>query len=279
MKTMLIPVDLSSTTENTIQFAAAWIAKYDYERVVFMYSFFNNIFDRIVVSADAQVNPDYMQQERADVKEQLDALSKMLNEHSEKKLKSSVILSEEPMLRSIIEFVQEEHTDLILLTGNNYDTDAESKIDVISIAKASPVKLLVVPPNYVYKEVKQMLVPCDFNRMDSLDKLKSLHASPAWADSKLAVLNVDPKENYLHPDEHFKIQEENLHAYLQNFKHELFYSNEQDIIKGIMDFVKTNDVQLIIALPGKHSFLYALTHKSISEAIYKNAHEPVLILK
>jgi hypothetical protein len=50
-------------------------------------------------------------------------------------------------------------------------------------------------------------------------------------------------------------------------------------MNGILNFTQTKDVQLIVALRGKRSFLYYLTHKSISEAIYRNAKEPVLILK
>jgi hypothetical protein len=36
---------------------------------------------------------------------------------------------------------------------------------------------------------------------------------------------------------------------------------------------------MIIALPGKYSFFYNLTHKSITQAIALNAARPVLILK
>jgi hypothetical protein len=93
------------------------------------------------------------------------------------------------------------------------------------------------------------------------------------------VLNVDPEEQYAHPNDQFREDEQHLHEYLKNFRHELYYRNDRDILQSIITFTTTNEVQVIIALPGKRSFLYALTHKSISEAICRSAKIPVIILK
>jgi hypothetical protein len=84
---------------------------------------------------------------------------------------------------------------------------------------------------------------------------------------------------YVQPDEKFRSTEEKLHQILKNFPHQIIYTNEADIINGILNFETKHPVEIIIALPGKYSFLYTLTHKSISQAIYRNATKPVLILK
>ncbi len=87
------------------------------------------------------------------------------------------------------------------------------------------------------------------------------------------------RERDLNPDEKFRERENSLHNYLQNFEHEIHYRSDRNVINGIINFTKEHNVQLIIALPGRHSFLYSLTHDSISKAIYRNAKQPVLILK
>ena len=83
----------------------------------------------------------------------------------------------------------------------------------------------------------------------------------------------------MNPDETFKETEDNLHDYLKNFKHEIYYEPDKNVINGILHFEKLNEVQLMIALPGVHSFLYSLTHKSVSEELYKKCPLPVMILK
>ena len=73
--------------------------------------------------------------------------------------------------------------------------------------------------------------------------------------------------------------EQHVHERLRDYKHEICYSSDKNIINGILSFTEKHKIQLIISLPGKHSFLYYLTHKSISDAICRNAREPVMILK
>jgi hypothetical protein len=51
------------------------------------------------------------------------------------------------------------------------------------------------------------------------------------------------------------------------------------MIDGILHFKKINEAQLLIELSGVYSFLNSLTHKSVSEALYKKCPLPVMILK
>jgi nucleotide-binding universal stress UspA family protein len=282
MKTLLIPVDFTETSDNAVTFAAEWCKKYEYDRVILLRSFYDNVFDHIVVSAEyAPVSQDYRQQERAETVEKLESLSDRLHALSNEHFEVMTMVSEVPLLRAILGVIKDEQPEMLLLGSDNYNSNSNSVIanNLISIVKASPVRVLVVPSGYTYKPVETALVPVDYNTMDVLDKFNQLHATPLWYQTTLNVLNVDAKERYLNPDETFKQEEANLHEYLKNFNYEVHYSNEKNVIKGIMDFTNTHDVQLIVALRGKRSFLYYLTHKSISQAIYKNAKEPVLILK
>jgi hypothetical protein len=189
--------------------------------------------------------------------------------------------SEMTLLRAILEVIKSEKPELLILGSDNYSYSSNGFIagNLISIAKVSPVRVLIVPADYTYKPVHDALVPVDFNTLNSLDKVNSLWSSAQWNDLRLHVLHVDPKEKYLNPDEKFRENENSLHHYLSNFKHEIHYRNDKKVLSGIIAFATEKDVQLIIALQGKHSFLYSLTHASISEAIYRNAKQPVLILK
>jgi hypothetical protein len=180
-----------------------------------------------------------------------------------------------------METIQIEQPELLVVGSDTYRHSSDSFIagNLISIAKVSPVRVLIVPADYAYQPVHETLVPLDFNNLDTLEKLEHLKTYQQWTDLRLKVLNVDARERYLNPDDNWREKENRLHAYLKNFQHEIYYDNDRNVINGILNFTKNNNVQLIVALPGKYSFLYSLTHKSISEAIYRNAREPVLILK
>jgi len=282
MKTLLVPVDFTETSVNAVNFAAEWCKKYDYKRIILLKTFYDSIFENIIVSAEySNVNEDYLNLQRKEAVEQLHDMCKNLAEKAGNGVKVMTAVSEFPLLRGIMEIVQNENPDLIILGSDNYSYSSGSFIagNLISIAKISPVRVLIVPADYTYQDVEEALVPVDYHTLKNVDKLNNLGRAFPGVKLRLQVLNVDAKERYLKADEIFKERENSLHNYLHNFEHQIHYRNDRNVIEGILNFTKEHPTQLIIALPGKHSFLYLLTHSSISEAIYRNAHQPVLILK
>jgi hypothetical protein len=282
MKTMLIPVDFTAESENAIDFAAKWGRRYNYERIILLRSFYTSMYESVIMGGEfANVDQDYLNKNRMYEKEQLNNLCKQLDEKTGSNIKVQSAITELPLLRGIVHMVKTEQPVMILLGIDNSNYLNESLIsgNVISLAKISPVRVLIVPKDYTYTLVKKALVPCNFSAIEKLNKLNHLRASPQWKEVQLMVLNVDPKKRYLNPSRKFMETEKTLHSYLQNFHHQIYYVDDSDVIKGILYFEKINEVQLIIALPGESSFLYSLTHKNISEAIYRNAKLPVMILK
>ena len=282
MKTLLVPVDFTPASENAINFAAEWSMKYGYDRIILLKSFYTSMYESVIMSGEfANVDQDYLNKTRSDEKEHLNILCKKLDEKTGDAIKIQTAITELPLLRSIIHMVKSEQPAMILLGIDRINYANESLIsgNVISIAKASPVRVLIVPEHYIYQHVQKALVPCNFSEIDTLNKLNRLRSSPQWQHVQLLVLNVDPKKRYLNPDEKFVNAEKSLHEYLKNSNHQIFYVDDKNVINGILNFEKINEVQLMIALPGEYSFLYSLTHKNISESLYLNAKLPVMILK
>ena len=283
MKTMLIPVDFTDTSDNAVSYAAEWCRAYDYNRIILLKTVYNTMFDDLIPSANyVHVSQDYMVKDREEATVKLKSLCRNVIAKVEPGIKVSFAISELPLLRSIHEIIEDEKPELVVVGSDNYDYSSDSYVGghVIDITRTSPVRVLIVPAHYQYQPVRQALVPVNFNTVSSLSKLHSYQAAtPKWREKKLLVLNVDPKERYLRPDEGFRKAENALHEYLQGYQHEVYYSNNKNIINGIIEFSKEHETQLIVALPGEYSFLYSLTHKSISEALYRNANKPVLILK
>lgn len=282
MKTLLIPVDFTSTSENAVRFAAEWSRKYLYERIILVKSFYTSMYESVIMAGEfANVDQNYLNGIREKQKERLNNLCKDLDEKTGDGILVQSLVSELPLVRTVIQIVKSERPEMILL-GNDQINNSNAAFvsgNVISIAKSSPVRVLVVPANCTYQPIHEVLVPCDFNKVESLNKINSLRTSPRWHDVKLLVLNVDAKREGSNPDEKSKVAEAALHNYLKNFKHEIYYAEDKNVIKGILNFPKINEMQLMIALPGSYSFLYSLTHKSISEALFRNTVLPVMILK
>ncbi|WP_158563325.1 universal stress protein [Chitinophaga silvatica] len=274
MKTLLVPVDLTAASDETVRFTTAWSKQYDYERIILLKTFYENVFSDIVISAEyAPVDEASVNNNREAAKARLQELAEeIVAEHNQ--VQVTIAISEDPILRAINEIIHTASPSMIVLGSNN--TDGLIARNLISIAKTSPIRVLVVPAGYSFQPVKKALVPFDFKALQVLGKLQKVAISPNWPKAQLLALNVSTDSNQQTPDEQTTAA---IHEYLSAFRHEIHYSKGNDIIESVTDYTKSNDVQLVVALPGKHSFLYALTHKSISEAITRAAQVPVLILK
>ena len=282
MKTLLVHVDFTPASENAVSFATEWAKKYLYERIIILRSFYSSMYENMIMSADfSSVNEEYLNKKREDEKQMLGESCKELAKKTGEGIRVQTAVSELPLVRSIIQVIKYEKPEMILTGSDTTHATNEAFVagNAIAIARLSPVRVLIVPENYHYQPVEKALVPVDYKTVGSLNKINILGTSPRWHDVELLVLNIDATQRHLNPDEKFKEAENNLHDYLKNFKHEIYYEAEKNVINGILNFKKINEAQLMIALPGVHSFLYSLTHKSVSEALYKKCQLPVMILK
>ena len=279
MKTLLVPVDFTSTSDNASDFALAWGRNFEYDHIILLKSFYSSFYENALLTTEYA---DVCQERRKNEMETLRHLRQELIDQSDPGLKVSIATSEQPLLRSIIDILGSEKVDLIVLGSDHFSHSDNSFISsrIVEIAKVSPVNVLIVPSICTFQSIQKVLVPVDIQAVGLLERLERFGTKSArWFDKELMILHVATKENYPLRDEAFKRYENTLHSHLKNFRHEVYYTNNKNILNGILHFLNDHPADLVVALPGRHSFLYSLTHKSISEALYRGIPKPVLILK
>jgi nucleotide-binding universal stress UspA family protein len=279
MKTLLIPIDFSDTSGNVIRYATDFVKDVHVERIILLKSYYTSMFAQLLPSVDyVQVNAEEISDERQKVESHVRFIAHKLLKKCNFSVKVESGISELPLLRAIHEVINTERPDLIMIGSDHSYSEGHSPIgeEVVSIAKTSTAPVLIIPAGLRYQNIKKALVPCDFAAISRMTLLKELRTSEKWLRSELIVLNVDPgNANSIHAEENA----EALKEMLENYKYRVFYSEDKNIVHGILDFSEHNGVQLIIALPGHYSFFNNLTHKSITNALALNANRPVLILK
>ena len=279
MKTILIPVDFTSTSDNAQEFALAWCRNFEYNHIILLKTFHSSIFDNVLPTSE-YINVS--QEHRKNEMEMLGQRRQIFIDRLDPGVKVSIAVSEKPLLRAIIDVLEAGKAELIVLGSDHFSHSNDSLISsqIIEIAKVSPVNVLIVPSISTFQGIQKILVPIDIQATGLLERLERFgKKSTQWHNKEMMLLNVDTKEKYTPRDGTFERNENSLHGYLKGFPHEVHYSNNKSILNGIINFLNEHQADLIVALPGRHSFLYSLTHKSISEAIYQGTPKPVLILK
>ncbi len=121
-----------------------------------------------------------------------------------------------------------------------------------------------------------MLIPVDFTETSDNAVRYAIEWCKDYDYERIILLktlydsvfyNVIPSADYMHVNNEYMAREREEARERIN------------LISRNMISVAAPNLKVSIALPGKYSFLYSLTHGSISEAIYRNAQKPVLILK
>ena len=240
MKTLLIPFDFTSASENAINFAVEWSKKYQYKRIILLRSFYTSMYENVIMAGEfANVDQHYLNKTREAEKEQLSVRCRHLNESIGEGMTVQSAVSELPLIRSILKIIKQEEPVTMLLGSDKLQRSGTALIsaNIINIARISPVRVLIVPAEYTYQAIRNVIVPFQFNTVHALDKINRLRSSPQWDNVKLLALNVGTKKRNLDPDEDFKEGESSLHNYLKNFHHEIFYEADKDVISGILNFI------------------------------------------
>jgi len=279
MKTLLILVDFSDDSANLIRYAASFACDTHVDRIILLKSYYVSVYAQLLPSADfVQLSADDVNEERQKVEASLKQLGRELLKKCNPFIQIETAMSELPLIRAIHRSIADEKPNMVMIgtDKNSYENDSYVGEQVITIAKTSPVPVLIIPTNVEYKKIEKALVPCDFGALSRLNALQGFRDPKKWLHPQLMILNVDPKHKYAENDKEVAA---GLVPLLEGYDYSVYHAEDKDTVSGILNFARKNDPQLIIALPGKYSFFYNLTHRSITNALALNATRPVLILK
>lgn len=282
MKTIIVPVDFTSTTENAVRTAAEWAKEYEYTHMILLKTAEESEFDYLhIAEGHSFANEESINTLLEKTKALLKKLNDIVSERNPE-VEISQEFSSWPVTRSINEILKENPSVELIILGSDdkaYSSDSFVSENIIRIARTSRVKTLIVPNGYEYGTIKEILIPCDIHGIAKLDRLFHHKSLIHKKDVQLNLLNVQTKENDHISTEKRKELEAYIRENLTEIPNKIYYSYDKNVISGILNFAASHKTDLIIALPGRHSFLYYVTNRSISEGIYQNVNQPVMILK
>lgn len=282
MKTLLVPVDFSTTSDHTLNYVTAFCKDAPVGRIILLKSCYTSMYAEMLPSIDyVQVNGEYSRQERHQTELHVTEIASQLQQRVGSDIKVKTAISRQPLLRAIQGMIAQEQPDLMIIgsDGNRYVDESYIGEQAIGIARTSTISVLVVPSGYVYEPVKRVVLANDYKTILKTKALQALEKRYDWLKPQILVLSVnttkEPATNY---QERSQI-ENHLQQLLRNYDYQLHYVNNRNALNAITGFSSQHQAQMIIALPGKHSFLYSLTHRSITDGLSAQAKQPVLILK
>jgi len=282
MKTYIVPIDFSETSVHAAEFTALLTNQTAVEDVYLLHSYHISVYESILPTPDMLIpSEEEIEEQVIERTRKLDSLRARIHKQMREGVTVHIRISRSPLVRAIIESINQFHGDIVILGSNGSSDSHNSHIgsNVVNISKLSPVPVIVVPPLCHYEKIKRVVMACDFDKVKDSVPLEPLKRLLQRHDVELEVVNIDKEAKHKNADPEQLAEESALHKMLQEYHPRYYYTNESDIINGILNFAKGHHAQMVIALPHKYSFLQSLLRTSVSQQLTVRCAVPVLLLK
>ncbi|MET1055098.1 MAG: hypothetical protein ABWY16_07300 [Pedobacter sp.] len=281
-KKLLIPVDFSSTSNHTIDYAIALSRELEVSEIILLKNFHYTSFE-ILLPSPQFILPS--RQDLADRKQEnltrLLELKTFYERIAGDSIKINTVFKEMPIETFVNSVIDDEQPDLMLIGTTIVDepTDSYTFLNITELVRTSRISVLLIPDGTQYSAIKTALIPCNLKALTDIGILRHLNNIIPRSLSNLTLLYFDNSDDILEDARREKSLEIVGRQTLPDYKFNVYRSKKQDVIGTVGRYTRDLDVQLIIALPHAHNFLYNLTHKNLIRAISLDATVPVLVLK
>ena len=278
MRSILIPIDFSDASQTALQYIADFSHDFVVEEVILLKVYHVSLLSKLLPSPDMlQLGVVQAEDSRQEAESRFLSLVEAFKLRVKNTVTVSALFVTDELLPAVSRIMKLHEPELIVL-GNALDDDPDStlKDELVPIAKQRFVPVLLIPSGVTYIKLQKVLLPTSFENLEKLKSFQKLCKSQVWLKADIVVLNVDTAHR------HDEITDDDvwvLDKYLDNFQYHIEYSFGSDVAGDILKFAQEYQVQVILALPGEHSFFYSLTHESVTKSFALQSRCPVLLLK
>lgn len=276
MKNVLVPTDFSANSWNAIQYAL---------------EFFKNSesnFYLLHVSPASSLNEEPIEITAVNVvektlvnspKKNLHQLLKKIKAFSKNPKHNFMILSSYGyFIDAVKSHIAERNIDLIVMgtKGQKAKVDAVIGSNTSDLITKVKCPVLAVPEKAVFKPVKEIGFPTDFNIFYQTKILSTIAEVAQMHDSNIEILHVTKKDEKL-----TTFQKENrdyLHDFFLDEKHRFHKIANKKIESGVQSFVESQRINLIVMIAKNLNLFQQILFKPTIEEISYHAEIPFLVL-
>lgn len=272
MKTIIVPVDFSTTAANAAEFAGNLADFYGAE--IWLYHVYQI---PIALSEFAFPVVDIADMQKAALHE-LD----LLKETTLNKLRRPITINTRAemnvLLSGLNNFCEELKPDMVVigLSGKNTLTRLMAGSNTIKLVYNLNYPILVIPPKAEFIPVRKIGFACDYPKVEKTTPVTLLKKIIADFHAELHVMNVDQNNKNRDPG---KLHENLLiEVLLRDTKAEFHSIEAEEISDGINWFINKSKIDWLVVLPKKHKLFENIFRHSHTKELVYHSHIPVLCI-
>lgn len=270
---LVILTDFSEAAGNAAAYAAGLSRQLPVDKVVFYHSIDTaNMATELPLPTESERKHLYEVSARK-LRELKAELQGRLGDH----IPVVLLTDERPLELSAAAVAEESDADLVLLGARHRNGLGrllhESTASMVAEVCTRPV--LVIPENCRYEPIRNIVFATDLRQVATVPapRIKLLRGRMG---ASLFILNISGGDSP-EPDR-LMAEQAALHALFDDDKPEIHYSPEKHVVAGILRFVSDHDIQLVITVPRRHSFVDSIFHPGITKTLVSESGIPLLLL-
>jgi nucleotide-binding universal stress UspA family protein len=276
MKTILVPTDYSDTSKNAARYAIALSRQLNVTSLILYNAYQQPITTDPAMNAVEFYNiEDFRKISEEGMKNFVDDLQL----ESESGIEFQTISEFNVLSNGIEELCKNNPSvDLIVMgiTGGGKLEEVLIGSNTIHVAKHTKVPLIIVPADAVYKPVKQIALATDFKQVVESTPVEPIKEILDATQAKLHVLHIDHNKKEF--TENTPFESLMLDTLLEGYNPEYHFIDNADFTEGMNEFVRQNDIDLIVTIPKKHGLFEGLFKRSHTKMLAYHTHVPLMVI-
>ena len=271
MSTIIIPTDFSTVADNALRYGIDMAKQYNFQILLYhVVQLSTANFSHIVYVEDI----DKIMTEHKDAMK--NKMEKLKLENPNVDFEYDV---EAGLLFDNLSLKCEKIKPIAVLMGITGSGALDKFIgsNAVLDIKHLPCPVMIIPKSAKFTPIKNICLACDLKNVLQSTPLLSIKVFTKIFNAKIHILNVDYKNKNFSAQTPEELQ--NLEYIFDDLPHDLHFVEYENVQNAITDFVDSENIDLLMMVPKKHTFFESLFQKSNSKEMAYETHIPILNLQ
>lgn len=269
MKKFLVPVDFSDASINAARYATQLTKDIEGAEII-LYHVYSKLSMASLTSKEEGSRQRVSEHALEDVRQKV-ALSGVEN--------ISVVAEEGSFLENVSDYTLGNNVAMVIMgiTGSSRITQVFMGTNTLNVIRNIACPVMIIPPDAVYRGLNKVVFTSDFKDVARTTPFPSLKKILDIFHPELFILNVD-SEHYVELTPEYKIEKEAMVDKLGQYDPEFSFLRSYEFLQGINDYVESREIDAIITVPRKHSFLSQLFKTSHTKKLAYYSTVPIIAI-
>jgi len=274
MKTILVPTDFSATAMNAADYAIGFAKQMNIDKII-LYNSWQPItiadpMATLIVSEIDSIKTASLSQ----LDKEIDRLKTFCPIH----IQLEAISDMHTLTTGLEELCKSKTIEYIIMgiTGGDSFEEKLMGSNTITVSQIVEVPVIIVPRECEFKLITKAMLLSDFKNIDTTLPEKPITNFLNAAMPLLEVINFDP--NFDREKDEAAFEKFFLNDLFRKYAPEYKYSLRNDFEDAVNEFAENDNVQIIICISKKHSWLFNIFNTSHTQRLAFHTTVPLMVI-